>query len=155
MHAQIRAAIQANPQLRQLIEAGDDEQAAVVLSQVLPKQPTGELYTERSMFAELGPAMAESILATLGAWSASNESDAADIIERALSWLQPESGGIDFQHQEVQAMLTGLQVAGVLSVQQLSALQQLGLRPVAVTHHQVAEAVAIWRPNGLSQQIPE
>lgn len=154
-HDEIRAAILASSQLRTWIEEGNDDAVAAALTASASPVPTGELITERSMFASLGPAMAQSVLSTLAAWAASNESDAARVVERGLQWLHPESGGIDLQHPDVRDLLYGLQVANVLTTAQYTALMSLGVRPDRVTHFEVAEAVLPWRPNGKIQPIPE
>lgn len=151
---QIRAAILADPQLRAAIEFGNDQAVADALSAVAARIPTGELYTERSLFAELGPVMGESVLSKLEQFATSGNSGAS-VVARGLRWLQPANGGLDFQHLGVRQMLTGLQVAGVLSQTELDAVLLLGTRPGVVSIAQVANAVSQWRPDGKIQPIPE
>jgi hypothetical protein len=153
-HEEIRAAILESAELRALIEQGNDEGAAIALSASAAPVPTGELHTERSLFASLGPVMAESILGKLEQFSTSGASGAS-VIARGLSWLSPANGGIDFQNQDLRWVLSGLQITGVLTEQELLATQSLGVRPQSVTAADVGEAVAIWRPNGTPQPIPE
>jgi hypothetical protein len=150
----IRAAILADPQLRAHIEAGNDQAVAEALTPQATPVPTGELYTERALFAELGPLVGESIMSKLESFAATGNSGSS-LVARGLRWLQPANGGLDFQHADVRLMLAGLQVAGILTNDELAALNRLGTRPGTVTVHQVGDAVAAWRPDGKIQPIPE
>jgi hypothetical protein len=152
--AQIRAAVLADPNLRSAVERGDDQWVADALTSAAPLVPTGELFTERAVFAAVGPVMAESIFSKLEAFASSGTSGSS-VVGRGLKWLQPQEGGLDFQHTDVVQMLTGLQVAGILTEAELSALIRLGLRPAFVGIAEVGEAVAPWRPGGKIQPIPE
>lgn len=151
---EIRAAILADSQLRAWIENGNDQAVADALNPQATRVSTGELITERALFAELGPIVAESIMAKLESFAATGNSGAS-VVARGLRWLQPVNGGLDFQHQGVKTMLAGLHVAGVLAADELAALTQLGTVPGAVTVQMVGEAVATWRPDGKIQPIPE
>jgi hypothetical protein len=150
----IRAAILADPQLRAHIEAGNDQAVAKALTPQATPVPTGELYTERALFAELGPLVGESIMSKLESFAATGNSGSS-LVARGLRWLQPANGGLDFQNADVRLMLAGLQVAGILTNDELAALNRLGTRPGTVTVHQVGDAVAAWRPDGKIQPIPE
>lgn len=150
----IRAAILADPQLRAHIEAGNDQAVAEALTPQATPVPTGELYTERALFAELGPLVGESIMSKLESFAATGNSGSS-LVARGLRWLQPANGGLDFQNADVRLMLAGLQVAGILTNDELAALNRLGTRPGTVTVHQVGDAVAAWRPDGKIQPIPE
>lgn len=150
----IRAAILADPQLRSYIESGNDQAVAEALTPQATPVPTGELYTERALFAELGPLVGESIMSKLESFAATGNSGSS-VVARGLRWLQPANGGLDFQNADVRMMLAGLQVAGILTADELAALNRLGTRPGTVTVHQVGDAVASWRPDGKIQPIPE
>ena len=150
---QIRTAILADQQLRAWIEQGNDQAVAESLTPQASPVPTHELYTERAMFAALGPVIAESIMAKLEAFAASGNSGAS-VVARGLRWLQPANGGLDFQNADLKTLLAGLHVAGILTADELAALGRLGTRPGAVTIEQVADAVAQWRPDGKIQPIP-
>jgi len=150
----IRAAILADPQLRQWIEEGNDQAVADQLSLSAPRVPTGQLYTERALFAELGPLVGESIMSKLESFAATGNSGSS-LVARGLRWLQPANGGLDFQNADVRLMLAGLQVAGILTSDELAALNQLGTQPGEVSISQVGEAVRQWRPSGKIQIIPE
>ena len=151
---QIRAAILADQQLRAWIEAGNDQAVADALTPDASPVPTGELFTERALFATLGPVMAESIMSKLEAFAVSGNSGSS-VIARGLRWMQPANGGIDFQNTDVKTMLTGLHVAGILGADELSALNLLGTIPGSVSVRDVGDAVAAWRPTGQIQPIPE
>lgn len=151
---EIRAAILVDPQFRQWIEQGNDQAVADALSPLAAKVPTGELYTDRAMFAELGPLVAEAILSKLEQFAASGSSGAS-VVQRGLRWLRPNEGGLDFQHPGVKQLLAGLTAAGVLTGDELTALSGLGLGPGSVSVAQVGDAVAAWRPDGKIQPLPE
>ena len=151
---QIRAAILADQQLRAWIEQGDDQAVAESLTPQASPVPTGELYTERALFAALGPVMAESIMSKLEAFASSGNSGSS-IISRGLRWMQPANGGIDFQNADVKAMLAGLHVAGILNADELSSLNLLGTTPGSISAADVGAAVGPWRPDGKIQPIPE
>jgi hypothetical protein len=150
---EIRAAIISSPELRALIESGNDQAVADALSLNADPVPTGELYSERALFNELGPIVAESIMAKLEQFAAGSDSSSS-VVARGLKWLQPDQGGIDFQNLALKQMLTGLQVAGVLTADELAALTSLGLRPGVVLGADVSRAVAPWRPDGVVAPIP-
>lgn len=150
---EIRTAILADPQLRTLAEAGNDDGVARELSTRASGVPSGELYTERSMFAELGPVVADSILSKLEQFAASGNSGGS-VVARGLKWLQPNNGGLDFQHPSLVQMLAGLHVAGVITADELAALRGLGLRPQTITHQQVSRALKQWRPDGRPCPLP-
>lgn len=151
---QIRAAILADPQLRAAIETGNDQAVAAALTPQATPVPTGELYTERALFAELGPLVGESIMSKLESFATTGNSGSS-LVARGLRWLQPANGGLDFQNADVRLMLAGLQVAGILTADELAALNRLGTRPGTVTVDQIGSAVAPWRPDGKIQPIPE
>ncbi len=151
---EIRATILADPQLRQWIEAGNDQAVADQLSLSAPRVPTGELYTERAIFAELGPIMAEAVLSKLEQFASTGNSGSS-VVKRGLQWLKPNEGGLDFQNPDVKQLLTGLTVAGVLTPDELTAMSALGMRPGSVSIDQVGNAVALWRPDGKIQPISE
>lgn len=77
------------------------------------------------------------------------------MMARGLKWLAPAEGGVDFQHPDLKAMLNGLVADGVLTEDEFLELMKLGTRPDAITVDDVAEALAVWRPDGIVQQIPE
>lgn len=151
---QIRAAILSDPLLRALVESGDDQTLADALSKIAPRIQTGELCTERTIFAALGPAMADSVMIKLESFASSGR-PGASMMARGLKWLAPAEGGVDFQHPDLKAMLNGLVADGVLTEDEFLELMKLGTRPDAITVDDVAEALAVWRPDGIVQQIPE
>lgn len=151
---QIRSEILADEQLRAWIEQGNDQAVANALSPLADPVSTGELFTERAVFAAVGPIMGESIFSKLESFASTGNSGSS-IIKRGLAWLHPSNGGLDFQNADVKQMLTGLHVAGILSADELAALTQLGLQAGEVTVQQVGEAVLPWRPDGKIQPIPE
>lgn len=155
MNAQdIRDAILADPSLRALVESGDDQTLADALSEIAPRIPTGELCTERTIFATLGPAMADAVLVKLESFAASGHSGAS-MMARGLKWLAPAAGGVDFQHPALKAMLEGITAEGILTESEFLELMKLGTRPDTITVDEVAAALAVWRPEGIVQQIPE
>lgn len=151
---EMRAAILASPELRAYVEAGDDRSLAEALSNLAPRIPTGELITERSLFAELGPVLADAILTKLESF-ASSGAPGSSLIARGLGWLAPQAGGVDFQHPALLNLLEGLAEANILTVGEFVALSELGTKRQIFDGSQIAEIVAPWRPSGTIQPIPE
>lgn len=151
---EIRAAILAAPQLRGYVEAGDDQSLAEALADIVPRVPTGELMTERSLFAKLGPIVADTILSKLESF-ANTGMPGASVMARGLKWLAPQAGGVDFQHPALLALLEGLVTANILTQDEFVALSELGTERQILNASQIAEIVAPWRPDGVVQPIPE
>lgn len=78
------------------------------------------LVNERGLYAQLGPAMAESILQTLEAVG-----QADPVVKRALKWLEPAQGGLDMGSPHVRGMVAQLQALEILTAEQATALLSL------------------------------
>jgi hypothetical protein len=151
---EIRATILASPELRAHVAAGDDQSLADALADILPRIPTRELMTERSLFAKLGPIVADTILSKLEAFSTTGM-PGASVMARGLKWLVPQAGGVDFQHPALLALLEGLVAANTLTQEEFIALSELGTERQTLNLSQIAEIVAPWRLDGVVQPIPE
>jgi len=150
---QIRLLILANPQLRAMVEAGEDERLGEALLEVAPRIATGELFTERAIFAALGPVMADSILTKLEAFAKSSM-PGSSMVARGIRWLSPAEGGVDFQHPALRALLEGLVTQGILTQEEFESLALLGTKRATIASDELREALAPWRPNGTTQPIP-
>lgn len=118
MHEQgIRALLQTEP-----YASKTDAQAASTLNatsqHVLPQ---ATLITSRTLYGDLGPEAAETILAKLEAASASNP-----VVKRVLGWLLPSEAGVDICHPSTRGQIDALVAAGVLTSGEGSAVKALG-----------------------------
>lgn len=145
--ATIRQRILASQTLREAIERGNDQLVADALTESAPRVATDELYTDRALFAALGPILADSILTKLEAFAATGNSGAS-VVKRALTWLAPANGGLNFQDATVQQFIAGIGVAGILTAEEVAALAGVGTVAGVVTIADVGEAVRVWRPDG-------
>lgn len=118
--------------LRQLIDS-DPANAARTDAEVLAWLTTPSITkampyeaTTRTLMADLGPALADSILKKLEAAAASNS-----VVARALKLLDPAQGGLDLAHAATRAQLQALVSAGVLAQSDYDALVALSDRTVS------------------------
>lgn len=118
MHEQgIRSLLQAEPYKSQT-----DFQVTTTLnatSSVVALE--SKLITSRTLYADLGPAAAETILQKLEAASAANP-----VVKRVLGWLLPSEAGVDITHSSTRDQIDELVSASVLSVAEGAALKGLG-----------------------------
>lgn len=77
--------------------------------------------TARTLYAELGPVAAETILAKLEAASASNA-----IVKRVNAWLLPSEAGVDLANASTRGQLDALAQAGVLTSDEAASVKALG-----------------------------
>lgn len=118
MHEQgLRELLQTDPYASQT-----DAQVASALnatSQHVVDTPT--LITSRTLYADLGPTAAETILQKLEAASASNA-----VVKRVLGWLLPSESGVDIAHSATRGQIDALVQEGVLTSGEGSAIKALG-----------------------------
>lgn len=101
-------------------QSNDEVAAALnVTSQHVLSRPY--FITSRTLYADLGPTDAETILQKLEAASASNP-----VVKRVLGWLLPSEAGVDITHPGTRGQLDALVAAGVLSSGEGSALKAIG-----------------------------
>jgi len=81
--------------------------------------------TVRSLMADLGPTLADSLLTKLEGAAAGNS-----IVKRALALLDPAQGGLDLAHPNTRAQLQAL-VPGVLAQSDVDALLALSDRTIS------------------------
>lgn len=77
--------------------------------------------TSRTLYKDLGPTTAETILQKLETASATNA-----VVKRVLAWLLPSEAGIDVTHENTRSQIDGLVSAGVLTSQEGSSIKSLG-----------------------------
>jgi hypothetical protein len=82
---------------------------------------------ERTLYAQLGPAVAEPILQALEAAGAADP-----VVKRALKWLAPPSEGIDLGDAYTRDMIDALVVATVLTAEQAAALKGIAETPASL-----------------------
>lgn len=150
---EIRSIILANADLKAYAAIGDDNSIAKMIGDFLPRIATGELITERSLFAELGPVVADTIMTKLEAFAQSGM-PGSSLMNRGLRWLTPQAGGVDFQNADVLAMLNGLVATNVLSQNEFDLLSKLGTRKATISEAQIADILRPLRPNGTLVPLP-
>ncbi len=118
MHEQgIRSLLQTEPYKSQT-----DSQVATTLNATSSVvAPGSKLITSRTLYADLGPAAAETILQKLEAAGAANP-----VVKRVLGWLLPSEAGVDITHSSTRDQIDALVSASVLSLSEGAALKGLG-----------------------------
>ena len=77
--------------------------------------------TARTLYGDLGPAAAETILQKLEAASASNA-----VVKRVNAWLLPSEAGVDVTNASTREQLDALAGGGVLTAGEAAAIKALG-----------------------------
>lgn len=77
--------------------------------------------TARTLYGDLGPTAAETILQKLEAASSSNA-----VVKRVNAWLLPSEAGVDVTNVSTREQLDGLAVAGVLTSGEAASIKALG-----------------------------
>lgn len=137
--------IYANATAKALADSGDDAGAAAVIGPTLPKLVVSPTFvTERAVIAAFtNPADGEAVLTAVEAAAQSNP-----LVARALKWLQPANGGIDFGNPAARRMFDSFAASGVLTAAQVATLKGLAEVPPPVTYVDVSAAWARHRPDG-------
>ena len=84
------------------------------------------------MYSALGAEVAETILGKLAAF-AQAEQASSPVVARALEWLKPNNGGMDFGFQSTLDFISALHQGGVLTTAERDALDALSLYPQIIT----------------------
>lgn len=103
-----------------------DAEVAMSLSEPVITVTKTFFANERTLYAELGPAIAETILQKLSEAGKTN-----NIIARAYSWFSPAAAGIDLGHSGTRAMLDDLESSNILTSEETTLLKALGEKKVS------------------------
>lgn len=139
--AELKTLIESDAEALQLANAGNDEACAARCGVIAPKIRVSTMLTERGLYTELGPVVAETILQKLEGYAAASQPYSA-LVSRFLGWLEPTNGGVDFGLQSTLDMAGALTQGGLLSTEEYAAINLLSLAPQKFTAAQIGEA---WR----------
>lgn len=156
---EIRAAVQASPQLQRLAAAGNIVALTEMLRVIGQRTRPGDVVTDRDAAARFpaldgqpGPLAFEVAMAALDKYVADNAASTAlarRLRARAISRVLERftSSGLDFGDPAMRSVLDMLAL-DVLTVAQTNAFKALaGLQPGQVTERQVREAVGLVLPS--------
>ena len=141
---ELRNAILADAEAKAMADAGNDAGCAVRMQDVLPLVRVDATYTSKGLYRQLGATVTEPILKKLETY----DGQIKDIVARAVSWLTPAEGGLNFGDQQTLAFLNILHAEGKLEDSELAALNALSLDKPMISANQVSEAWLIFRPDG-------
>lgn len=127
---ELRALIESDAEALALARSGAADLCAARCVEIAPKVRASKTLTERGLYQELGPAVAETILQKLEAYALAEAAYSA-IVKRFLKWLEPSNEGVDFGLQSTLDMAGLLYQGGLLSVDEYTAID--GLSKVAPT----------------------
>jgi hypothetical protein len=137
---EILAAVQADPALVALAQAGDTQGIADALS-VGRTKVVSHFASERGILERypLGPLAGDALLAKLEAFAATAH-PMARIVSRALKFLaQPE--GLDIGAPATQGLLDALAAGGVITAEERAGLAQMATVADPVSHVEVGAAI--------------
>lgn len=120
----------------EMATAGNDSGCALRLREIAPKQRVQLLLTERGLYEYLGPQVAETILQKLEAVGEQNP-----IVRRALKWLEPANGGLDFGSMTTLVMVDQLTQSGVFKVEEQTKINDLSLVNDDISASEVSAAM--------------
>lgn len=104
-----------------------DAEAADYLNAETVPRIVSRFVNIRTMYAEIGPAETETIIAKLTSAAPENA-----VIARILSWLAPAEGGIDMGHTATRGYITQLHTAGLFTETERDALLALGEERISI-----------------------
>ena len=118
MHEQaIRELLKSDP-----YSSMTDSQVAADLNATSSVVKAGPIFvTARTLYGDLGPAAAETILQKLEAASASNP-----VVKRVNAWLLPSEAGVDVTNTSTREQLDALAAGGVLTAGEAASIKALG-----------------------------
>lgn len=144
---ELHDAIIADPTAKALADAGNDAGCAAQMAAILPPVVSSVYLNERGVFAVFAdPTDAEAVMAALEAAAAGDPAAVPPIppnpvLKRALTWLQPQNGGIDLGHPGVRAMLDQMAAAGQIQPAAVATLKAQAERPPVVLAGDVSRAM--------------
>ena len=137
---QIRAAINADPALVALAQAGNTQAIADALSADRTKIAS-HFASERGVLERFpgGALAADALMTKLEAFAATAH-PMASIVKRALKFLA-QAEGLDIGSPATQGLLAQLGAGGVLTAEEVAGLRAMALTADPITREQVTEAV--------------
>jgi len=139
--AELKSLIESDAEATALANAGNDEACAIRCGVIAPMVRVSTTLTERGLYKELGPVMAETVLQKLEGYAAAEQAYSA-LVKRFLKWLEPNNDGVDFGLKSTLDMAGALTQGGLLSTEEYASINSLSLAPQKFTAAQIGEA---WR----------
>lgn len=118
------------------VEAKDNECAERCNEIVQASHQSTEQLTERGLYKNLGPLVAETILQKLNAY-ANAGAEYSLVIKRFLTWMEPRNGGVDFGDPALLNLCDGLTSGGILTADENAAIKSLSLKKPKYTALQI------------------
>lgn len=135
---ELKTLINATAAAKASAQVGAWIDCAAAIQAALPTRPYRRRVTSVEMYAELGPALAQSVMTKLDAISAASRA-----VRDATSWIVPANGGIDLGHPDTRAMidqLTQPTTPAGFTPAEAAALKGLAERKPTVTHQDCRRA---------------
>jgi hypothetical protein len=146
--ADLLSAIEADPTVKALADAGNDAGCAARLAAVLPPAVRSTYVNERAIFAAFpNPADAEAFMQGLEAVAAGQPNATPPvpgnpIVKRALDWLAPNNGGVDVGNPAVRVMLDRMAAGGAITTAAAATVKALAQSPASVSAADVSRVLA-------------
>ena len=137
--AALKTLIESDAEALALARSGAADLCAKRCMQIAPKIRQSTTLTERGLYNELGPTMAEIILQKLEGYAAASQEYSA-LVKRFLKWLEPNNQGVDFGLQSTLDMAGLLAQGGLLSAPEYAAISGLSLVAPTITGADVSTA---------------
>jgi hypothetical protein len=141
--------IESDSVAKAFADEGNDVECAKRCSEIAEPVLTGVSYTEKMLYKTLGPLMAETIMQKLEGF-AEAEQPYSPIVKRAVKWLSPSEGGLEFD-ATVRGLLDALTAGGLFTTEESNALKTIGQQQPTYSASEVAEAWKNHRPNGKAE----
>lgn len=137
--SQLRMLIESDAEALQLARSGAADLCAKRCMMIAPKVRVSKMLTERGLYAELGPLVAETILQKLEGYAQAGQTFSA-LVKRFLKWLEPTNDGVDFGLQDTLDMAGALTQGGLLTAEEYAAINSISLVPPTITGADVSTA---------------
>ena len=139
---ELRALIESDAEALALARSGAADSCAARCVAIAPKVRASKTLTERGLYQELGPTVAETILQKLEGYAVAGAAYSA-IVKRFLKWLEPANEGVDFGLQNTLDMAGLLYQGGLLTVDEYTAIDGLSKVAPTITGADVSTAYPI------------
>jgi hypothetical protein len=136
---ELRALIESDAEALALARSGAADLCAARCVVIAPKIRASKVLTERGLYANLGPAIAETILQKLEGYAEAGQEYSA-LVKRFLKWLEPSNDGVDFGLQDTLDMAGLLYQGGLLTLEEYTAIDGLSKVAPTITGAEVSTA---------------
>ena len=137
--AALKTLIESDAEALALARSGAADLCAKRCMLIAPKVRISKMLTERGLYAELGPLVAETILQKLEGYAQAGQPFSA-LVKRFLKWLEPTNDGVDFGLQDTLDMAGALTQGGLLTNEEYAAINSVSLVAPTITGVDVSTA---------------